>query len=139
MVLALLTVAALLAIPRFDGVMQRLKVDADARQLAFVLRNARQEAISAGTAQVVYFYTEDTKYKWKSHATYYLSPGVRFLTTTSFGLIDNKKACCFTPSGAPARGGTVVIGCGSYAKYIIVNPVAGRVRIDDQPPDNWGN
>ncbi|NLB53619.1 MAG: hypothetical protein GX808_11900, partial [Syntrophomonadaceae bacterium] len=47
-------------------------------------------------------------------------------------------ACTFSAAGVPSSGGTVTL-TNKYNKrlYIILNPVAGRVRVDENPPENW--
>jgi copper(I)-binding protein len=58
--------------------------------------------------------------------------------TTKIGVADSPRVCIFNPSGTPSSGGTVTIkNKNNQYLYVIVNPVAGRVRISDTYPDNW--
>jgi len=98
---------------------------------------ARQEAVYSSDNKAVMFYTESTRYKYDS--TYWLNPGINYVGTTTFTTsYAGKPSCIFTPSGAPSGGGTVTIQNRAKVKrYIIVNPVAGRVRVSEEPPANW--
>lgn len=123
--------------PDLSRLYGNIRLDADARQMAAVLRLARQEAISSATDKNVVFYTESTKYKYDS--TYYFNPGIAYIGTTTFTTsYAGKPACVFKPSGVPGCGGTVTIANNRGEKrYIIVNPAAGRIRVSKKPPANW--
>jgi len=133
-VLALMSVLLTMAVPTFNRVYENIKLNADAQQMASVLRLARQEAVYSGQAKTVIFYTRSTKYKYDS--SYWLNSGINYVGATTFlTKYAGKPACIFNPSGAPSRGGTVTIKNSSNVKrYIIVNPVAGRVRVSEEPP-----
>jgi prepilin-type N-terminal cleavage/methylation domain-containing protein len=138
MCLSLLIIAAALVFPQFTTVLATAQLDADARQLAEVLRLAREEAINSGNTQTVVFYTQNAKYLWVNHRSYYFRTGVGFVGSSTFQTrYDGKPCCYFNSSGTPGGGGSVVLKNQSKLKYVIVNPVAGRVRISDTPPDNW--
>jgi Tfp pilus assembly protein FimT len=127
-----------LATPVFTGTIGVHKLKADARQMACVLKTAREKAIMSSEAQSVIFYTESTKYKFAGEATYWLNSGISYAGTSTFSGDTGRKKCTFSPSGAPDSGGTVVLKNRSNDKlYIIVNPVAGRVRVSERPPANW--
>jgi len=135
-VLALMSVLLTMAVPTFNRVYENIKLNADAQQMASVLRLARQEAVYSGQAKIVVFYTQSTKYKFIGKSSYWFNSGVNYAGSTTFTTrYANKPACIFNPSGAPSGGGTVTIENSSNVKrYIIVNPVAGRVRVSEEPP-----
>ncbi|MGS0763993.1 GspH/FimT family pseudopilin [Syntrophomonas curvata] len=129
MVLALVAILAAITLPRFDRIIESYKLRTDARQLAWVLRSARQEAITTGHNQLVMLKIYQHQYEMGS-TTYTLSPGIRFEGTTNFKEVGRIPACGFTPSGAPTGAGTVTLK-NKYDKKIEikVNVGAGRVRI----------
>jgi len=132
MVLALLVIVAAIALPRFDRVIEDYKLKTDARQLAWVLRSARQEAITTGYNQLVIFKIYQRQYD-KGSTTYTLSRGIKFVGDTTFGSVGGMPACGFTPSGAPTpQAGTATLK-NKYNKQIEVkvNVDAGRVRVQE--------
>lgn len=127
-----------LASPVFSSIVERNKLKADATQMAGVLKTARQEAIMSSESKSVIFYTESTKYKFAGEATYWLNSGISYAGTSTFNGDIGRGKCTFSPSGAPDSGGTVILKNKNNDKlYIIVNPVAGRIRISEVPPANW--
>ncbi|HBK52580.1 GspH/FimT family pseudopilin [Syntrophomonas wolfei] len=137
-VIAILGLVLALAAPEFSTIIQKQRLQSDAQRMSWVLRMARQEAISSGQSQVIYFYTSDTKYKVKNGSTYQLSPGITYLGLTTFAKHDDKAACIFLPSGVPSHAGTVTLeNQKGELRYIIVSVAAGRIRVSDKPPLNW--
>ena len=136
--MAILAIVTTITMPALARPLEDAKLQADARRMAAVLRMARQESITTGKPQTVVFYTSATKYKIMGQSTYYLKSGIDFVGTTTFTMrAESSPACSFSPSGAPSSGGTVTL-CNHYSRlYIIVNPVAGRVRISESPPASW--
>lgn len=130
MVLALMVIIAAISLPRFERVIEAHKLKTDARQLAWVLRSTRQEAITTGHNQLVFFKIYQNQYE-KDGTTYTLSPGIKFVGSTNFGKIGGIPTCGFTPSGAPIpQAGTVTLK-NNYNKIIEVkvNVDAGRIRV----------
>jgi Tfp pilus assembly protein FimT len=137
-VMALMGIVLSLATPQFSKILASVRLNADARKMASVLKVVRQEAISSGQPRTVVFYTKNAKYKIVGQASYFLSPGIDFVGTTNFTMrVSELPACGFLPSGAPSSGGTVTLGNSNSRRYVIVNPVAGRIRISESPPENW--
>ncbi len=136
-VLCLLTVVIGMAYPSFLRPLANVKLKADARQLAWVIRSSRQEAINTGVARSIKFYTLDEnnqKYRVVGGKTYCLAERIHFVGTTNFPLAaDQLRTCVCYPSGA-CSGGTAVLSNGYEKLYVIVNPIAGRVRISRDPP-----
>ena len=132
MVLALMVIVAAISLPRFDRVLEDKKLKNDARQLAWVLRSARQEVITTGETHWVIFKIYQRQYN-KDNTTYTLSSNIRFVGTTTFGTAGEMPVCGFTPSGAPIpRAGTVILK-NKYGKIIsvVVNVDTGRVRVQE--------
>lgn len=131
----LLTVAT----PSFSHIMERIKLDNDAQALAWQLKNARQQAITTCSSQLIYIYVNNHKYKLENGATTYLSSDIHFVGNTTF--TQRKKGlpvCNFLPSGAPSQAGTITLAnaCGEK-RYVIVNLAAGRIRVSSTPPESW--
>lgn len=137
-VMAILALAAAITFPALAQPLVNAKLESDARQMASALRMARQEAITSGQPRTVIFYPGNDKYKILGQSTYYLKSGINYVGDTTFTMRSGgKPACAFSPSGAPSSGGTVTLQSQAGRLYIIVNPVAGRVRISDSPPTSW--
>jgi Tfp pilus assembly protein FimT len=127
-----------IAMPALSKPLNTVKLRTDARQLASLLRLAQQQSITSGQPKTVVFYTENAKYKINGQSSHLLNPGVNFMGTTTFTTkVGGLPACSFSPSGAPSSGGTITLSNSDSRIYVIVNPVAGRVRISDSPPDDW--
>jgi len=128
-----------LAVPSFDKVAQATQLKADAQKLAWLLRSCRQEAVYRNRAQTVLFYTNASKYRISGGSYYSLGPDIGFVGTTTFTTrVAGVPACIFLPTGVPGSGGTVTLRNKYNLKsYIIVNPVAGRIRVSSRPPENW--
>lgn len=130
MVLAIMVILAAISLPRFDQVMEQHKLNTDARQLAWVLRSARQEAITAGQTQRVVFRIHQRQYSMGG-TTFTLSRDIEFLGSTSFKTVGGLPMCGFTPSGAPTpQAGTAILK-NKYGRQIsvVVNVDTGRVRV----------
>lgn len=132
---------ASIALPRFGPVLSEIKLNADARQMAGVLRMARSEAITSGENRPVVFYVNDNnnpRYRYIGKSTYKLSPGVKFVSATPFiSQYNNQPACIFYPSGKAKQGGTVSLKADNRIKYVIVLNSTGRIRVSNSPPDSW--
>jgi prepilin-type N-terminal cleavage/methylation domain-containing protein len=136
MVLAIIVVVGTISLPRFDRVIEDYKLKTDARQLAWVLRSTRQEAIVSGETQKVLFKPNLNCYlKYgKNKTTYALSRNIIFPPYEyTFDDSTGYPVCGFAPSGAVTpRAGQITLK-NKYGKKIlvVVNPCAGRVRIQE--------
>ena len=138
MAVALLSLITCLAWVPLKDIYSSYTLKADSRQIARMLKSARQEAIATGEPQLVLFYHNDNSIKFMGKR-YRFSPEVQYASIPNFTTsVGGVKACRFNPTGAPGSGGVVVLKNRRQEKtYIIVSAVAGRIRISDQPPDNW--
>lgn len=136
--MAIMALISIIALPALSKPLDAVKLQTDARQMASLLRLARQQAITCGQPETVVFYTGNAKYKMNGQPSHYLNPGISFIGTTTFtAKVGGVPACSFSPSGAPSSGGTVTLSNGNDRIYVIVNPVAGRVRVSNNPPEDW--
>ncbi len=124
--------------PALDRVYQHYALESTSSQLAWTLRYARSEAMLLGQPCNIRFYVPVNRYRSETDS-YSLAEGVEFAGIPTFpSRIGSIPVCSFNATGAPAGGGTVVLKNRlNDKKYIIVNPVAGKVRISDNPPENW--
>jgi hypothetical protein len=91
-----------------------------------------------GQTSSIRFYVSLNRYR-SDEQSYYLSKGIQYVGQPTFpSRIGDIPVCSFNATGAPAGGGTVVLKNRlNDKKYIIVNPVLGKVRVSDKPPENW--
>jgi general secretion pathway protein H len=138
-VLALISLALALAVPNFKQTLETIRLKSDARQMASLLKLARQEAITTAQPRTVVFDTHNARYKINGQSYFYLKNGISFVGITTFTMRVNDvmPACGFSAAGKPSSGGTVTLQNSADRIYIIVNPVAGRVRVSEEPPANW--
>ncbi|MGR6836447.1 GspH/FimT family pseudopilin [Syntrophomonas erecta] len=137
--LCLVGIILLLSSPLLVRQIDNYRLESDARRLAGVLRDVRQQAVAEGTPQTVKFFIFSGAYQVVGEKTYYLQDGIRFADKTSFKTTIGSTSCCkFTINGSPVTGGTITLANRqNRKKYIIVNPVAGRIRVSEMPPQNW--
>ncbi|NLN86532.1 MAG: prepilin-type N-terminal cleavage/methylation domain-containing protein [Syntrophomonadaceae bacterium] len=137
-VLAIMAIAAAITIPVLDRPLADARLYTDARQMTQVLRSARQQAITSGKAVTVIFYPTSARYRVLGETPTNLQKDIRFVGSTTFTTkYGSLPTCAFDPSGTPGSGGTVTLSNGQRLLYVIVNPVAGRVRLSETPPDGW--
>lgn len=137
-VLAILALLCTAVLPSLLPVLDKIRLQADARDLAQALRLTRQQAISTGKPAAVYIYPYASLYRVQNGSNLSFREGVKCVDTTlGPAYSGGPPACTFYPSGAPLpRAGTVVLANKRGEKaYIIVNPVVGRVRVSNSPPD----
>lgn len=137
--LTLIAIIFSLAVPAVSRAEQAWVLKADANKMAATLRWARQEAIFTGKPQIVLFYPESHCYRVQGQSLQYFNKGIKYKGNTTFTTkISNTPACTFSAAGVPSSGGTATL-VNKYDQklYIILNPVAARIRVDDKPPENW--
>lgn len=136
--LFILSVCITLAWPVLDRAYQSHALETASSQLAWTLRSARSAAMLEGIYKDVRFYTSVDSYK-SADGVYQLPTGVQYAGTPTFpSRVGSIPACIFNSAGAPSGGGTVVLKNKTNEKrYVIVNPVVGKVKVSLEPPDNW--
>lgn len=139
MVLVLISILLCLALPVLDRTEQTWMLKADADQISSTLRSARQEAIYASKTQTVLFYTENNSYRINGKSMQHLNKNIRYIGNTSFTKrVGAIPACTFSAAGAPSSGGTIILSNKyNQRRYVILNPAAARIRVDDKPPASW--
>jgi general secretion pathway protein H len=134
-VMAIMALLAGMAMPSCSRLLESARLESDARQMASLLRLARQQAITTGQPSTVIFYPGNAKYKLIGASYRFLQPGIRFIGSTTFTSKQGGQPICgFSPLGAPTSGGTVTLANSYQRWYVIVNPVVGRIRVSASPP-----
>lgn len=133
--LAFLSIFIFLSVPELKIVNEKYELEAEAKELAWVLRSARQDAIMSGESKSVFFYPLADKYKDHNGNWCDLKKGIKM--TVNFNTITGKPACVFSASGAPNGGTVTLISKSGFKRYVVVSPVTGRIRVSATPPDNW--
>lgn len=133
--LAVISILFLLSVPKLGKFQERNVLEAEARKLAWILREARQDAIMSGETRSVFFYPLADRYKDHKGGWHDLKPGIKI--GVNFNTITGKPACVFSPNGAPNGGTATFVSSSGFKCYVVVSPVTGRVRVSYTPPDNW--
>jgi len=141
-VVALLGMVVLIAAPAVTEMGKNQTLEIAARNLAFDMRKSQQKAITAGWTQTIEFRDHLNEYRLKDGKTGdYIKvdyPEGIYVCANNFPGTGSLRTLSFTRSGAPNQGGTLALE-NSTGKilYIILTPATGRVRVSEQPPDNW--
>lgn len=139
LLLVLLITALSLAMftPALQHMAGKTQLHSSARKMAWVLRSNQQQAIYSGQDETVRFYLSINSYL--AGNTFYNLEGAEYAALPNFPTqIGRVPACIFQPSGIPRAGGTVALRNGQQdASYVIVSPVAGRIRVSTEPPAGW--
>jgi len=137
LVLAIMTVLAALAAPRYGRASGRYRADLAARRVAADLRLVQACAKAASASRTVTFIPETEQYRlWNIPAsdgkpgdyTVVLSdePYRAELTGVNF---NGGLQVVFNGWGLPDHGGTVVVSAGSEQRTILVDGTSGMVSI----------
>jgi prepilin-type N-terminal cleavage/methylation domain-containing protein len=127
----LLTIILSLTQASVGSLADRVRLRNEAESLAWVLRDVRQQAISANQPLAVRFDAGERLYRYPEggetveHA---LAEGISFVGDAPV------TAFTFNPSGAPSRGGHIGLTNRRGQMFVIINPDAGRVRLSDSAP-----
>lgn len=129
--------------PSLARSLAKRKLSTAATQLKADIRYTRQIAITERRARAIKFYV----YERSSEPNVYeifrnADPLKKVHLPENIKLIYCNFAAdrlTFTNQGNPQQGGTITLENQYCDKlYVITLPITGRVRIDDTPPENWG-
>lgn len=140
-IVALLGIMAMVAAPAVHGLGQKHNLEIAARTMATEMRKAQQRAITTGSGQILEFRL-DGRYRvtcGKTEETYLVElPEGVIRRSVNFPMSDNVRYLRFNYNGSPSSGGTVALeNTAGSVLYIIVAPATGRVRISEEPPEDW--
>ena len=135
-VITILGILTSIAVPAYRGI-TRWSNRTAARELTVRIREVRHAAITSGQNCTITFYDFSRQYRVDlpgERLWVQLPEGVSF-AANNFPLTSNRPTLYFRYTGAPNRGGHVVLRdtSGNFL-YVIVTPVTGRVRLDTKPP-----
>lgn len=135
-VITILGILTSIVVPAYRGITAWSK-HAAARELVVRIREVRHTAIVSGQNCTITFYDFSRQYRVdlpEERIWVQLPEGVS-IVANNFPLVSNRPTLYFRYTGAPNRGGHVVLRdtSGTYM-YVIVTPVTGRVRLDTKPP-----
>lgn len=133
-VMLLVSLLLFLTVPHFTGFLDDYRLRSEASNLAQYLRYVRSQAVMDGYAGDVLFFADGRRYFIKTdNRLVTVSDGICLYN--NFGSIGGTPTCRFLPSGAPSRGGHVLLlNRQGHKKYVIVGVATGRIRVSDQPP-----
>lgn len=142
-VLLIIGLVSLMVIPSVNRLKGRRDLDRAARLLVADMTMVQQTAIAYGKTCRMEFYTgKHDKYIIYipgENSTGKLPAGIttcanNFPTSNPGGF----RLLSFNRRGAPNRGGTIGLANEhGECLYIIVFPATGRIRISENPPENW--
>lgn len=107
------------------------------QEMAARIREARQTAIASGEVCYVVFFEFSRRYRLElpTGKEWFNLPAEVSFGGTNFPLFDNRPTVYFRYTGAPNRGGHLILrDANGRRRFIIVTPVTGRVRISETPP-----
>ena len=137
LVLAIITVLAGIAVPRYAAAQQNFRADAAAQRLVADLAMARLRARSQSNSQTVVFNLASSQYQMpgvqdlKNPANTYtvLLSGVPYqakLVSVDFG---GTSQATFDGYGMPNCGGTVVISAGGVQRTVVLDANSGKANV----------
>jgi prepilin-type N-terminal cleavage/methylation domain-containing protein len=127
-----------LGIPIFKRTLADYQLQQTAERLAWEIRAQQQEAMADGTPRQIEFFYYGGYYKiLKPQPRNVFFPedvAYAYLTLPKSG--GNRYLLILNASGSPNLGGTVALK-NDYGRerYVVINPVIGRVRVSDVPPE----
>jgi len=136
MVLLLFGILTAIAIPAMRSLGQ-WPLRTAAQEMAARIREARQMAIASGEVCYVVFFEFSGRYRLElpTGREWISLPAEVSFSGINFPLFDNRPTVYFRYTGAPNRGGHLILrDANGRRRFIIVTPVTGRVRISETPP-----
>ena len=137
LVLAIITVLAAIAVPRYTAAQQNFRADAAARRVVADLGLARSRANTTSTPQTVVFNLASSQYQMpgvqdlKDPANTYTvllgaAPYQAKLVSVDFG---GTSQATFDGYGMPNCGGTVVISAGDVQRTVVLDANSGKAAM----------
>lgn len=141
-VAVIISIGAAIAVPRFNGVITRLKFKSTGRNIVSILRLARANAISKKAQFGVHFDIDNRQYTFykdiQNLDSYTFDSGDSVIKTETlphnlnFGYNSfNNDAVIFLPDGAASTSGFVDLYLSQDSDYLMVDVLAstGRVKL----------
>ena len=137
LVIAIISVFAAIAVPRYARSLQRYGVDAAAARIVSDLGLAQARANNTSSTQTVSFLVSSSQYQIlgmpdPDHAsgTYTVSLPATYHGATLVSVdFAGQQQISFDGFGTPNRGGTVVVGIGDRQRTVVVDGSSGNAVI----------
>lgn len=137
LVIAIITVVAAIALPRYADALERYRADTAARRLAADLGYARSQARTSGKPQVVSFNVTARSYSMAGVTdlrgklgTYTVGLGESPFHLESMKLeLGGATQITFDPYGGASVGGTIKVRTPNITRQVILNASAGKVSL----------
>ena len=144
-VIALLGMLTMVAMPAVSDLSRKRNLDIAARSIATEIRKCQQKSIVSGHPQCIEFMLYNPYYDYRvkdcftNETERFLLPEGIYINSTTISKAGGSNPCLrYFPEGTVSGAGTLVLRNGQdNLSYVIIAPVTGRVRISDQPPENW--
>ena len=125
-----------LGINELDYLIQWSKLNRAAVILSSELKNTQSRAFYEGAYYKLQFWPSLDRYRIYQQTILYEDTQLEDIDLFNTNFTDNNLY--FYPSGVPSMGGTVTLKNNrGKVLYVIMTPVTSRVRISQNPPDNW--
>ncbi len=137
LVLAITVLSLAIITPTVHFLVDRMQLEKNTRQLAWVMRSTQQEAMYKEQEKTMSFYPHSNYYK--AGDIYYYMEGAEYAAVPTFSAkIGEIPACIFRPAGS-STAGTVVLKSGRGDNLYIITNLFGRTRISPTPPSSDKN
>ncbi|MFH1938167.1 MAG: prepilin-type N-terminal cleavage/methylation domain-containing protein [Patescibacteria group bacterium] len=119
-----------------DNLQQWNKLSTAAAILSAELKTAQSRAFYEGIYYKLQFWPSLDRYRIYKQTELYKDIPLEDIDLFNTNFTDNNLY--FYPSGVPGQGGTVTLkNKKGKVLYVIMTPVTARVRISQEPPENW--
>lgn len=144
-VVALLGMLTMVAMPAVNDLSRKRNLDIASRSIATEIRKCQQKSIVSGHPHCLEFMIFNPYYDYRikdcftNETERFSLPDGIYINSTTISKAGGSNPCLrYFPEGTVSGGGTLVLrNEHDHLKYLVIAPVTGRVRISDQPPENW--
>lgn len=125
-----------LGINGLDYLIQWNKLNTAAALLSSELKNTQSRAFYEGVWYKIEFRAFSDKYIVYKQTELYKDVQLEDIDLFNTNFTNDRVN--FNPNGSPSMGGTVTLkNKRGKVLYVIMTPVTARVRVSQNPPDNW--
>ena len=119
-----------------DYLIQWNKLNTAAALLSSELKNSQSRAFYEGVWYKIDFWESLDRYRIYKQTEVYKDVQLEDIDLFNSNFTDDKVY--FYPNGVPNMGGTVTLkNRRGKVIYVIMTPVTARVRVSQEPPENW--
>lgn len=139
-VIFILSLISAIAVPSVNQLRGGRDLERTVQMMVADLHYMQQTAMAYGKTCRVEFYTQIEAYRLRipgETRLVRLPEGINIAANT-FPFSGSQQLLSFNRNGAPNSGGTVLLANERGDKqYVIVYLATGRIRISEEPPENW--